>query len=70
MTAASMRHCASPCRLYDTDCSSNRAATFRSNSLKTAISIILVTPIGLARLLHDQPWARMLLRIHVSGQPK
>ncbi|MQW36836.1 hypothetical protein GHK53_29720 [Sinorhizobium meliloti] len=25
---------------------------------------------GLARLLHDQPWARMLLRIHVSEQPK
>ncbi|PLU57663.1 hypothetical protein BMJ23_08980, partial [Sinorhizobium medicae] len=25
---------------------------------------------GLARLLHDHPWARMLLRIHVSEQPK
>ncbi|AEG07077.1 hypothetical protein GOB07_30720 [Sinorhizobium meliloti] len=26
----------SPCRLYDTDCSFNRAANFRSNSLKNS----------------------------------
>ncbi|MDW9807201.1 hypothetical protein GOA91_30860 [Sinorhizobium meliloti] len=34
MTAASIRHCASPCRLYDADCSFNRVVNFRSNSLR------------------------------------
>ncbi|MQV97228.1 hypothetical protein GHK46_28535 [Sinorhizobium medicae] len=42
----------------------------RSNYLKERQKLYFRHSCGLARLLHDHPWARMLLRIHVSEQPK
>ncbi|RVI65744.1 hypothetical protein CN191_32550, partial [Sinorhizobium meliloti] len=42
----------------------------RSNYLKESRVVLFQTLLRLARLLHDQPWAHMLLRIHVSEQPK